>query len=266
MTGPDSIDRDDLHAYVDGRLAPEAQTRVEARLAQHPEDAAAVHAYRLQNSELCAAFAPVLEESVPPELQSVVMAGGTARAEAAPSARFGSARLSWAAAASVVLLLAGGAGGWLLHGWWGAPGGIGGGFAEQALGAHRVFVSEVRHPVEVGAEQEAHLVAWLSKRLGTKLRAPALRAAGFELVGGRLLAEGAQPAAQMMYEDSDGRRLTVYLRAVEGAEQTAFRFVEEAGISAFYWIDENYAYALVAPLEREPLLRIAHQVYRDLER
>jgi anti-sigma factor RsiW len=261
MTGPDSIDRDDLHAYVDGWLDPEARARIEASLAQHPEDAAAVHAYRLQNRELRDTFAPVLDEPLPPALQAAVTAGTAMRPPAAPRLRFGRAL-----AASVMMLLAGGAGGWLLHDWWGAPRGIGSTFAQQALGAHRVFVSEVRHPVEVGAEQEAHLVAWLSKRLGTKLRAPTLRAAGFELVGGRLLAEGARPAAQMMYEDSSGRRLTVYLRAVESAEQTAFRFVEEAGVSAFYWIDEDYAYALVAPLGREPLLGIAHQVYRDLER
>ena len=264
MTGPDGGARDDLHAYVDGRLGPEAQTRVEARLAQNPEDAAAAQAYRLQNRALRAAFAPVLEEPLPPELQAAVMTGAAPRPEAAPRRRLGWARLGWAAA-SVVLLLAGGAGGWLLHGWR-APGEAGGRFAEQALGAHRVFVSEVRHPVEVGAEQEAHLVAWLSKRLGTKLRAPDVRAAGFELVGGRLLAEGARPVAQLMYEDARGRRLTIYLRAIEGAEQTAFRFVEDNGVAAFYWIDEDYAYALVAPLEREPLLDIARQVYRDLER
>ncbi len=266
MTGPDSIARDELHAYVDGRLGPEAQARIEARLAQHPDDAAAVHAYRLQNSALRAAFAPVIEEPLPPELQAAVMTGAAAGATAAPRPRLGSVRLGWAAAASVVLLLAGGAGGWLLHGWQGAPGEAGGAFAEQALGAHRVFVSEVRHPVEVGAEQEAHLVGWLSKRLGTKLRAPDVRAAGFELVGGRLLAEGARPVAHLMYEDAGGRRLTIYLRAIEGAEQTAFRFVEAHGVAAFYWIDEDYAYALVAPLERERLLDIAHQVYRDLER
>lgn len=261
MTGPDSIARDELHAYVDGRLGPEAQARAEARLAQHPDDAAAVHAYRLQNRELRAAFAPVIEEPLPPELRAAVMTGAEARPKAAPRLRLG-----WAAAASVVLLLAGGAGGWLLHGWRGEAGVTGGAFAEQALGAHRVFVSEVRHPVEVGAEQEAHLVAWLSKRLGTKLRAPDVRAAGFELVGGRLLAEGARPVAQLMYEDARGRRLTIYLRAIEGAEQTAFRFVEENGVAAFYWIDEDYAYALVAPLERERLLDIAHQVHQDLER
>ncbi len=261
MTDPESNLRDELHAFVDGRLGPEAEARIEARLAQNPDDAAAVHAYRLQNSALRAAFAPVIEEPLPPELQAAVMTGAAARATAGPRPRLG-----WALAASVVLLLAGGAGGWLLHGWQGAPGEAGGAFAEQALGAHRVFVSEVRHPVEVGAEQEAHLVGWLSKRLGTKLRAPDVRAAGFELVGGRLLAEGARPVAQLMYEDAEGRRLTIYLRAIEGAEQTAFRFVEENGIAAFYWIDADYAYALVAPLERERLLDIAHQVYRDLER
>ncbi len=262
MTGPDSIARDALHEYVDGRLGPEERTRVEARLAQHPEDAAAAQAYRRQNRDLRAAFAPVLDEPLPPALRAAVMAEPAGMAA-------GRARFGWAVAASVMLVLAGAAGGWLLHGWRGEAletGEAGGAFAEQALGAHRVFVTEVRHPVEVGAEQEAHLVAWLSKRLGTKLRAPDVRAAGFELVGGRLLAEGARPAAQLMYEDVRGRRLTIYLRAIEGAEETAFRFVEENGVAAFYWIDEDYAYALIAPLERERLLDIARLVYRDLER
>ena len=49
--------------------------------------------------------------------------------------------------------------------------------------AHVAYAPEVRHPVEVAASDQAHLVAWLSKRLGTKLRvdmpgmdAPLLRA------------------------------------------------------------------------------------------
>ena len=94
MTGPDSIARDELHAYVDGRLGPEAQARIEARLAQHPDDAAAVHAYRLQNSALRAAFAPVIEEPLPPELQAAVMTGAAARATARSC--------SWRSAESVV--------------------------------------------------------------------------------------------------------------------------------------------------------------------
>jgi anti-sigma factor RsiW len=45
----------------------------------------------------------------------------------------------------------------------------------------------------------------------------------------------------------------------------SFSFVEGTGIAAFYWIDEEYACALVALLKREPLLRIAYQVYRDIK-
>ena len=46
--------------------------------------------------------------------------------------------------------------------------------ARRAANAHAVYVPEVRHPVEVGADQEAHLVQWLSKRLAVPVRAPAL--------------------------------------------------------------------------------------------
>ena len=55
-----------------------------------------------------------------------------------------------------------------------------------ALGAHTVFVPEVRHPVEVKAD-EAHLVRWLAKRVGADVRAPALGSMGWQLMGGRLL-------------------------------------------------------------------------------
>jgi len=164
-------------------------------------------------------------------------------------------------------LLTGGLGGWLLHGQLAPfPQTSTGAFVNQAMGAHKVFVAEVRHPVEVPAAQEAHLVAWLSKRLGTKLRAPDLLDAGYSLVGGRLLAEGARPAAQFMYEKKDGKRLTVYVRGLQDTKDTSFRFASKAGVSAFYWVEEAFAYALIAPVDRARLITIANKVYRDLER
>ena len=39
-------------------------------------------------------------------------------------------------------------------------------FTNDALAAHRLYIGEVRHPIEVGAA-EAHLLPWLSRRLGT---------------------------------------------------------------------------------------------------
>ncbi len=256
MTDTPTLAQEDLHAYVDGHLAPGDEARIEAWLADHPDDAAAVHAYRLQNSRLRETFDAVLHEAVPPALNATVMGR---RPVSGPSPWF---RM----AASVVLVLAGGLAGWLLHDWQMRTGNAANqAFVKQAVGAHGVFVAEVRHPVEVPASQEKHLVAWLSKRLGTVLRAPDMKGLGFDLVGGRLLSDGARPAAQFMYQNADRQRLTVYVRAADGTEDTAFRYISDKskkGHSAFYWIDRKFAFALVAPMAREALMPIANKIYQ----
>src|SRR6185312_11907936 len=82
--------------------------------------------------------------------------------------------------------------------------------ARRAAIAHATYSPEVRHPVEVGADDEQHLVNWLSKRLGVKVRAPKLEEAGMSLVGGRLLPGESGPVALFMYQSQNGRRLTLY--------------------------------------------------------
>ncbi len=59
--------------------------------------------------------------------------------------------------------------------------------ANVAVLAHAAYVPEVRHPVEVAAPEEQHLVAWLSKRLSTPIKRAVARTAGYQLLGGRLL-------------------------------------------------------------------------------
>jgi anti-sigma factor RsiW len=138
--------------------------------------------------------------------------------------------------------------------------------------AHVTYSPEVRHPVEVGADQETHLVAWLSKRLGTNVRVPKLDGSGFSLVGGRLLpgearpATGPAPVAQFMYQTPNGRRLTLYVRTEATTNrETAFRYALEGNVGVFYWIDRNVGYALSsADLNREELLAVANSVYKQL--
>jgi len=253
MTAPRPLDEATLHAYVDGRLDEAGRREVEAWLAGHPEDAARAAAFRAQNAGLHALYDGVLDEPLPAGLAAV----GKARPARA-----------WARVAAALALLAlGAAAGWGLRG----PGDGGGppaepGFVQRAVGAHVVYVPEVRHPVEVGAEEEEHLVGWLSKRLGSPLKAPDLDALGFALIGGRLLPDDGTPAAQFMYEDATGRRLTCYVRAAGQREDTAFRFVAGGGVSAFYWVEAPLAYALIAEMPRDALLPIAHAVYAQLER
>ena len=138
-------------------------------------------------------------------------------------------------------------------------------FVTTAIGAHSVYVPEVRHPVEVGAAEEAHLVQWLTKRIGADVRAPALAGLGWKLVGGRLLPDRGLPAAQFMYEDGTGRRLTLYMRKETGLNNTAFQFAERDGFGAFYWVDRPLAYAIAGRLGREELMSIANAVYGQLE-
>jgi len=130
--------------------------------------------------------------------------------------------------------------------------------------AHTVYAPEVRHPVEVPGEQEAHLVAWLSKRLHSDVRAPNLSERGFALVGGRLLPSTDRMAAQFMYERGDGRRVTLYLRRGPwNDEGTSFRYAHQDGVGVFYWIDGSMGHALVGELSRAELLSLSQAVYEQ---
>ena len=139
-------------------------------------------------------------------------------------------------------------------------------FSMRAARAHLVYAPEVRHPVEVDATQQEHLVKWLSKRLALDLKVPLLAGEGFELLGGRLLPGPEGPVAQFMYQDSAGKRLTLYVSKPNRADQpAAFRYAQEGPVSVFYWIDRDCGYALSGELDRPTLTRVATAVYRQLE-
>jgi anti-sigma factor RsiW len=136
----------------------------------------------------------------------------------------------------------------------------------RAARAHLVYSPEVRHPVEVDAKEQDHLVKWLSKRLDLPLKVPVLATEGFELLGGRLLPGTDGPVAQFMYQDPTGKRLTLYVtRPHKGDEVTAFRFAQEGRVSVFYWIDRDCGYALSGEVDKPQLSRVASLVYKQLE-
>lgn len=242
---------DDLHAYADGRLNAARRAEVETWLQDHPADAERVAAYRQQNDMLQALFNPVLNEPVP--LQMYPQAR---RRNFVPPLRY---------AAMVAGMVLSGILGWSLHGAEKSKQPPLLAMARQAALAHAVYTPEVQHPVEVGKEQEQHLVKWLSKRLGSAVKPPHLGSVGYELMGGRLLPGNQGPAAQFMYQDTRGLRLTLYLsnRPADKGE-AAFRYAQEGKVSVFYWIDGDMSYALSGEMEKADLLRVANAVYRDI--
>lgn len=250
----------DLHAYVDDRLSAEERARVEAHLVLHPEDAARVAAWQRQTEALRAHVAEAADTPVP-----AAMAALFVRPQPGVVLLRGLLRM---AAVLLVALLGAAAG------WWGrgylmpAQPAIVAALPQEAARAHLVYSREVLHPVEVPAKEEKHLVAWLSKRLGRALTVPSLTAEGYALVGGRLLpaASDNAAAAQFMYENGAGQRLTLYVRTGEPAQDTAFRFASEGSAAAFYWVDDGFGYALTGESGRAALLPLARAVYEQLSR
>ena len=266
----------ELHAYVDRQLTRERQREIEAYLARRPEEAQRVEIYTAQKRELQGLFNPVLDEPLPQRL----------RAAAAPRTPWYLQRL----AAGLAIAVVSGAAGWGLRGGYQpepgaavlaqrAPGAItmtsATGFAKRAAVAHAVYSPDMRRSVEIGADQEGQLVAWLSKRMGAAMKPPHLQALGYALEGGRLLPGDKGPVAQFMYHDSVGARLTLYVSnevadtdpKMQGRtnQQTAFRFAKEGSVNVFYWVNGPFGYAISADADKAELARVSGEVYRQLE-
>lgn len=265
MSDPtDRVADDELHAFVDAQLDPTRLPVVLAWLQAHPDAAERVlqwQAQRVQLRQLARAIDP---GETPAALTAVVTRAAAARRR----------RMLWQQAAAVVLLVATAAAGGR---YWGriapadAPAAIAASpaFVRDAVLAHAVFVPEKRHPVEVAASDEAHLVQWLSRRLDSPLKVPSLAAHGYRLLGGRLLPGEGTPRAQFMYENAQGSRVTLYVAVFapgQAPETGAFRSVRVGGEESFYWVDERFGYALSGDLRGPDMQALARDVYGQLER
>jgi len=273
---PTPVTEAELQAYVDRQLTPERQREIEAYLARRPEEAQRVDSYLAQKRELRALFNPVLEEPLPQRL----------RLAARPRTPWYMQRM----AAGIAIAVISGAAGWGLHGEMRAEQGAGivaqrspsaitvssaSGFAQRAAIAHAVYSPDVRRAVEVGADHEDQLVAWLSKRMGSPMKPPHLQALGYALDGGRLLPGDKGPVAQFMYHDNAGAKLTLYVSneitglgaAAPGQknQETAFRFAQEGSVNVFYWVNGPFGYAISADADKAELARVSGEVYRQLE-
>jgi len=246
------VTEDELHAYVDGELPSERRSDVEAWIATHPDDASRVRSWRAMGEALHARYDSVLDEAVPARLDVE---------------RLGRQPRRWiygAIAATLVAFIAGGGAGWVARGAATSPS-MFQNFTLDALDAHRLYVVEVRHPVEVAASERAHLEAWLSKRCGYAVKAPELEVTGLKLVGGRLLPGPEGPAAFLMYETPSGERFTLYASRAD-AHATQMRYATHEGDGAMFWVDHGVGYVLSGPTDKARLDQVARLVYDQAEK
>jgi anti-sigma factor RsiW len=266
---PDTVTDDLLHALADGRLPDSQAQSLRAQL--DADGTARLAQWQQQRQRLRELHGALGETPLPEEMRAAAEQLQALQQHQQQWWRWGGMAAGW--------LLAFGLG-WAVHGQQaGTPrstpavSGMGlaaadpARFAHQAAVAHAVYQPELRHPVEVEAAQQAHLLQWLSKRLGRPLKLPELSSLGYELVGGRLLPGDSGARAQFMYQDAAGERITLYLGALDtGAarDETAFRFSSDGPVPSFYWVDQGFGYALSGALPRNRLLALATAVHGQL--
>jgi anti-sigma factor RsiW len=246
------VTEDELHAYVDNELPAERRGDVEAWLAVHPDDAERVHSWRAMAETLHARYDSIADEAVPKRLEIEQLMKKPRR------------WIYGAIAAALLAFIGGGGAGWLARGATSSPS-VFANFTEDALDAHRLYVVEVRHPVEVPGSERAHLQQWLTRRCGWNVRAPELDATGLKLVGGRLLPGPSGPASFLMYESASGERFTVYA-ARAATETTQMRYATQDNDGALFWADRGVGYVVSGGTDRDRLTQVARLVYDQAEK
>ena len=259
------IDEGELHALVDGELDAARQAEVEAWLSENPEAAGRVARYRAQNAGMHALFDGVLHDELP---LNIIGALAGRRRQWLPRGA--------AIAAGFALLLSGAVAGWVAR----SEIPVGTDDAVQIAQATPIDTQElmVRAGTAhvVNSDDDLRLVSatgaddtgqYVSLRMGAQVRVPQLESLGYRLVGSRVLPDNGGPAAQFVFEDENGERVTLYVRS-EAARGVDITYALADDLSMFYWNDSAHSYALVRELAdeagRDALLKAAKTVYRQI--
>lgn len=257
---PFAITADALHAYADGQLGEVERAAVERYLATHLDAAADVANWQRQNEALSALFpGPAANEPVPARLSPHRVASDV-RA---------SRRQSFVnIAAAITLVVLGGGIGWFGRDYATPTKASSDYLIEAAVTAHTLYVKEKSRAVEVPADSPT-LMTWLSNRITTPINAPNLTSDGFAFLGGRLLPsdpdEGIpSPAAQLMYENGEAQRLTIYITAALPDKAEGWVYRKGAGTDAYYWSTPTITCTVVASVPEAEVKMLGHKIAEQL--
>jgi anti-sigma factor RsiW len=228
----------DLHAYVDHQLSDADRRLVETYLVAHPKVAAQVEAWQQDAQQLRAALSGALQQPANPDLDPAVIRQRLKR----------QSRRNLASAA--VLLIAVSVGG--LSGWQAREMTMVGASPPMtdAMQAYRMFAQQGILPADFKVQSNGDMQAWLDHYFTQANRMPDLQNAGFKAVSGRLLSTEQGPAAMVLYEDQNGRKVSFYIRPPGPKNNLLPRGSRRDGeLQAEYWSGAGYNYAMVSPAD-----------------
>ena len=248
---------EDLHAYVDGQLAPDRRRAVERHLRHQSGAAQRISTYIAQREALRAALAGPAGEPVPARLDPHLLCRHQ-RSER---------RGIWRAAAAVLLAIGlGCAVDWALDGGFAydhAEPRLADAFGHKAAAAYLTLAQAEPRPLQVGSIDR--LSTSVSKALGVTVQLHDTAAAGFVLLGGWVLpAPGAQ-AVQLAFRDvQNDTVITLYFEGRPGARETPFRRVAGTDVPTVAWEDDDLACAISGAVAPERLEQLGRRIYQAL--
>lgn len=252
MTRP--VGEDDLVAWVDGRLAPDRESVVDAYLDKHSHVLARLNRQKVQMQGLAAALHPVADEPLPARLRVAAIANR-------PKA------LHWRAPIAASLLLSLGFGGGWLSAIQRSPPQAGiAALATEASDSYRVYASDQFRPAELGPGERESFVRWASGRIGARVSVPDLASSGYSYAGGRLVATPHGAAALLLYTTKDGDRLALLTRPMQIDKTARMILTDDRGLGQVSWAAAGVGFALVGDRPASSLHPIADEARRQLMR
>ena len=256
------IQEDDLHAYVDNQLHADKVEAVEALMRKDPKIAEQVLEWQKQNDEISKLFDKQDFTEIPDQLNVAKLNKKLIKTEDTPRK---ATPWFYSIAASLFIMAISGSVGWFAHDLSRPLSQNTKNFVNSAISAHQVYTVEVLHPVEVKANKKSHLVTWLSKRIDHSFTAPNLGEYNYNLLGGRLLAmRKGKPGAQLMYENPEGKRITLLISKNKTYHDQSFHLQKVDNINAFYWMDSKIAYSVTGEVDSNILRDISTSIYQQL--
>jgi anti-sigma factor RsiW len=247
MTAANPIVEEELHAWLDGRLADERRPAVEAYLREHPEEAERLEAYRADGTAIARIFS-LDQVDLPPHPVDLAVRRSS----------FG-ARW-WQAAAALVLIGIGAAAGWSVRAHREATPTER--LAHNAAAAYLILGSPGAQLVTSTSLDD--LSRKLSGVLGVSIKLRDPNSSGYSIAAVRVVPQAKTSAVQIVMHGSTGDTVTFYIEARPGATETPMWHTTADGLTALVWEDDDVACAIIGTLAPDKLEQVGRKVYEAL--
>ena len=74
-----------------------------------------------------------------------------------------------------------------------------------------------------------------------------------------------RPAAQLMYEDAQKKRITIFLTSNPDNAETAVQVQQRGTLVACYWLNGPLSFAVAGESDRDSMMRLAKIIYDQFE-